>query len=157
MLLGVFVCACTSTPTPTTATRVLFGIGGVFVIGVGSLVLGVVLMFVYSARPGLLPGRDAAPSGTPDLILAPPADQSRCGCPTREETVIAPDLSNLPPGREPMSHDTAGRLRFQAHRVIRTRGDQLLMATSSHDSTLEAGVEQCGREETPRQARTRSK
>lgn len=31
---------------------VLFGIGGVFVIGVGSLLLGVVLMFVWAAFPG---------------------------------------------------------------------------------------------------------
>jgi amino acid transporter len=31
---------------------VLFGIGGVFVIGVGSLLLGVVLMFVWAALPG---------------------------------------------------------------------------------------------------------
>jgi len=31
---------------------VLFGVGGVFVIGVGSLLLGVVLMFVWAAFPG---------------------------------------------------------------------------------------------------------
>ena len=37
---------------------VLFGIGGVFVIGIGSLLLGVVLMFVWALFPAR--GRSSA-------------------------------------------------------------------------------------------------
>ena len=79
----------------------MFGIGGVFVIGIGSLVLGAVLMFVYSRiAPPFFRGQTLT-KGSHDLIL-PAGHHPRVGLPdSHEETVIAPDLSNLPPGQHP--------------------------------------------------------
>ena len=79
----------------------MFGIGGVFVIGIGSLVLGAVLMLIYSRiAPPFFRG-EILTKGSHDLIL-PPHHTAGIGLPdSHEETVIAPDLSNLPPGRHP--------------------------------------------------------
>jgi amino acid transporter len=44
LLLGVFVVACVEYADPAYGSTVLFGVGGAFVIGVGTLVLGVLLM-----------------------------------------------------------------------------------------------------------------
>ena len=60
-----------STPTPTTATPTLFGVGGVFLIGIGSLLLGVLLMVVYGrVAPAFFRGQTLL-RGTGDLLLEP--------------------------------------------------------------------------------------
>jgi amino acid transporter len=102
MLLGVFVEACIQYADPEYGFTVIFGVGGVFVVGIGTLVLGAILMFVYNAvAPAYFRG-ETLRAGTPDLLLEPPAEGSTLRLPdSHEETVIAPDRSNLPPGREP--------------------------------------------------------
>ena len=65
MLLGAFIIASYQYAAPDYGNTTLFGIGGVFVIGIGALLLGVVLMFIWNAsRPpssGARPCRSAAP------------------------------------------------------------------------------------------------
>src|SRR4029077_12521507 len=84
--------------------------------GIGSLLLGVVLMFVYQAiapayfRGETLPKRDSG-----DLVLV-----GGGGKPTgvrlpdsAERTVIAPDLSNLPPGETAIDPASCERIERQ--------------------------------------------
>jgi amino acid transporter len=48
MLLGAFVLSSVDYASPDAGATTVFGIGGVFVIGIGAIVLGAVLMLVYS-------------------------------------------------------------------------------------------------------------
>ncbi len=102
ILVVFFFIACKTYADPDYGYTAIGDIGGVFIIGIGSLLLGVVLMFVYQAiapayfRGETLPKRDSG-----DLVLV-----GGGGMPagvrlpdSRERTVIAPDLSNLPPGQ----------------------------------------------------------
>jgi amino acid transporter len=102
ILLVFFFIACKEYADPDYGYTSIAGIGGVFILGVGSLVLGLVLMFICQAafpayfRGETLPKRDSS-----DLVLV-----GGGGMPhgvrlpdSAERTVIAPDLSNLPPGR----------------------------------------------------------
>ena len=102
VLLVFFFIACKTYADSDYGYTSIGHLGGVFIIGIGSLLLGVVLMFVYQAiapayfRGETLPKRDSG-----DLVLI-----GGGGMPlgvrlpdSRERTVIAPDLSNLPPGR----------------------------------------------------------
>jgi hypothetical protein len=59
-------------------------------------------MLAYNAvAPAYFRG-ETLDSTRPDLLLEPPANPARIRLPdSYEETVIAPDRSNLPPGREP--------------------------------------------------------
>jgi hypothetical protein len=73
----------------------------VFILGIGSLALGIVLMLVCTRyfpayfRGETLPKRDAT-----DLVLAPGGGGPTLRLPdSAESTVIASDLSNLPPGQ----------------------------------------------------------
>jgi amino acid transporter len=102
MLLAALIQASITYASPDGGSTTVFGIGGVFVIGIGSLVLGAVLMFVYSRiAPPFFRGQTLT-KGSHDLIL-PPMHPVGLGLPdSREETVIAPDLSNLPPGQKPL-------------------------------------------------------
>ncbi len=101
LLLGAFVVAAYQYAAPDYGSTTFFGIGGVFVIGIGSLLLGVVLMVVYNAvRPEYFRGLTLPKRASGDLVLL-----GGGGRPvgtrlpdTTERTVIAPDLSNLPPG-----------------------------------------------------------
>ncbi|MDQ6688372.1 MAG: amino acid transporter, partial [Actinomycetota bacterium] len=112
LLLGAFLFASKTYADPNYGYTSLAGIGGVFVIGIGSLLLGVVLMFVYQAiapayfRGETLPKRDAA-----DLVLVGGGDRPvGVRLPdSREMTVIAPDLSNLPPGQTAVDPRTGER------------------------------------------------
>ena len=99
-MLAVFVLACIEYADPEYGETVLFGVGGVFVVGVGALVLGLLLMVVWNAvAPAFSQGRTML-RGTGDLLLQ--ADPPTVALPdSHEATVIAPDRSNLPPGREP--------------------------------------------------------
>jgi amino acid transporter len=102
LLLGVFIEACIQYADPAYGYTVLFGVGGVFVIGIGTLVLGAILMVIYARiAPAFFKG-ETLREGTPDLLLEVPEEGPTLRLPdSHEETVIAPDRSNLPPGREP--------------------------------------------------------
>jgi amino acid transporter len=101
LLLGAFIEASITYASPDAGATTVFGIGGVFVIGIGSLVLGALLMYAYSrVAPAFFRG-ETLTKGSHDLVLAP-AHPATLGLPdSHEETVIAPDLSNLPPGQHP--------------------------------------------------------
>ncbi|MCW2717840.1 MAG: hypothetical protein QOG20_1152 [Pseudonocardiales bacterium] len=101
-LLGAFIEASIGYANPAGGETVVFGIGGVFVIGIGALVLGGVLMLVYSrVNPPFFKGQTLVP-GSYDLVLDAEGGP-HLGLPDSEErTVIAPDLSNLPPGKDPV-------------------------------------------------------
>jgi amino acid transporter len=105
MLLAIFVLACIEFADPEYGSTVLLGVGGVVVIGIGTLLLGAVLMFVYNAiAPAYFRG-ETLRAGTPDLLLEAPEGPTLRLPDSHEETVIAPDRSNLPPGREPYNPD----------------------------------------------------
>lgn len=101
MLLGAFIIAAKLYSQSDYGETTLFGIGGVFLLGVGSLVLGVVLMEIYARiRPDYFAGRTLT-RGQAELVLAPGAGVvPHVGLPDsgKMPTVISPDLSNLPPG-----------------------------------------------------------
>ena len=99
-MLAVFALACVEYADPEYGETVFHGVGGVFVIGVGALLLGVLLMAVHARMaPAFFRGHTML-RGTGDLLLAP--DVATVALPdSHEATVVAPDLSNLPPGRQP--------------------------------------------------------
>jgi amino acid transporter len=69
LLLVVFVLACIQYADPTYGYTVIFGIGGVFVIGIGTMLLGVILMIIWNAvAPGFFRGETLRES-TPDVVL----------------------------------------------------------------------------------------
>lgn len=112
LLVGFFLYACKTYADPDYGYTSIGSIGGVFIIGVGSLVLGVVLMFVWQAvapayfRGETLPKRDSA-----DLVLVGGGDRPvGVRLPdSAERTVIASDLSNLPPGQTAVDPRTGER------------------------------------------------
>jgi len=79
----------------------IFGIGAQAVVGVGGLVIGAILMGVYwIMKPDFFRGKTLA-RRSEDLVLAPGEGRiATFGLPDsgRMPEVIAPDLSNLPPG-----------------------------------------------------------
>jgi len=101
-LLGAFLIAAYQYADPDFGETSIGGIGGVFLLGIGSLVLGLVLMFVWQARhPAYFRGETLPKRAADELLLArggtnPP----RVALPDSGDmaTVIAPDLSNLPSG-----------------------------------------------------------
>ena len=102
MLLGAFVIAAYQYAQPDYGDTEILGIGGVLVLGIGSLVLGVVLMYVWQARhPAYFRGETLPRLAADELLLAHGGTQlPRVALPDPGEmaTVIAPDRSNLPPG-----------------------------------------------------------
>src|SRR4051794_14633907 len=69
LLLGVFIEACIQYADPDYGYTVIFGVGGVFVIGIGTLLLGAVLMFVYNAiAPAFFRG-ETLHGEKPDVVL----------------------------------------------------------------------------------------
>ena len=113
LLLGAFIWACKTYADPDYGYTSLWGIGGVFLIGIGSLLVGVVLMEIYARiSPAYFQGETLPMRHSAELLLVP-ADGSvaQFGLPDSGEmpTVIAPDLSNLPPGRtavDPLTGET---------------------------------------------------
>jgi hypothetical protein len=79
----------------------IFGFGAVAVVGIGALVLGVILMVIWWAMaPDFFHGRTLRRRSA-DLLLEPAdASVAHLGLPDSGDvpTVIAEDLSNLPPG-----------------------------------------------------------
>jgi amino acid transporter len=101
LLLVAFVLACIQYADPAAGYTVVFGVGGAFVVGIGALVVGLLLMTAYNAvAPAYFRGETMRP-GTGDLLLEPDGVVTVALPDTNERTVIAPDRSNLPPGREP--------------------------------------------------------
>lgn len=80
----------------------IFGIGATAVVGVIGLLIGAVLMGIWALRqPDFFQGK-TLPRRSDDLLLAPGAGRvPTFGLPDsgRMPEVIAPDLSNLPPGQ----------------------------------------------------------
>jgi len=88
----------------------IFGVGAVAVVGIGSLLVGVVLLAAqWIAAPAYFQGRTLPKRSSGDLLLygqlAPGADPITLPD-SREATVIAPDLSNLPVGQAAIDPDT---------------------------------------------------
>ncbi len=102
ILLAAFVIASYQYADPEYGYTKLLGIGGVFVLGIGSLLLGVVFMYVWQARsPSYFRG-ETLPKRSDELVMAGGGSSvPTYGLPDSGEmpTVIAPDLSNLPPGQ----------------------------------------------------------
>jgi len=78
----------------------ILGFGAVAVVGIGALVLGVILMFVWWAMsPGFFTGKTLPRRA--DLLLEPAeGSAAHFGLPDSGDMpmVISPDLSNLPKG-----------------------------------------------------------
>ena len=110
LLLGAFLIACKQYAAKDYGSTVLLGIGGVFVIGVGALLVGAVLMMLaYYSAPAFFRGQTLP---TRDAVLAMPATAGQGGLRLPDSglpgVVIAPDRSNLPPGQttvEPAERD----------------------------------------------------
>lgn len=108
MLLAVFLYGLVQFAAPDWLTDdkgrnvTIFGIGAQAVVGVGGLLLGVVLMLVWWARhPGFFRG-ETLPKAKWDLVMETQGIRLPAfGLPDSgvQAQVIAPDLSNLPPGR----------------------------------------------------------
>ena len=101
LLVGAFLWAAKTYADPDYGYTSIGGIGGVFLLGIGSLLLGrrpdVRLPAVFA---GVLPGRDAAQAGRrPTWCWRRPAGPHLRLPDSAESTVIAADLSNLPPGQ----------------------------------------------------------
>lgn len=88
----------------------MFGFGAVAVVGVGALLLGVVLMVAWwIAAPPFFRGHTLERRSSADLVLLPATGvEATLGLPDSGEqpTVIAPDLSNLPPGETALNPET---------------------------------------------------
>jgi amino acid transporter len=119
MLLGAFLDASYNYAQPDYGNTTIFGIGGVFVIGIGALVLGGILMVVYRfVAPPFFHGETLARRGAHDLILAgmatsPLSERESIGLPGSgmPDIVIAPDLSNLPKGATTVDPQTGETIR----------------------------------------------
>ena len=101
ILLGAFIESSILYAAPDYGKTKMLGIGGVFVVGIGTLVLGVALMFVWRWRaPGYFRG-DTLTKATQEYVLEQEGGvDSGARLPdSHEAVIIAPDLSNLPPGR----------------------------------------------------------
>ena len=82
----------------------IFGIGAVAVVGVGSILIGAVLMLAWWLRsPDFFAGRTLNAT-TGILVLDAPGAGP-------EPTVIAPDFSNLPTGSVAVDEETGKRFR----------------------------------------------
>ena len=84
--------------------------GGVFIIGIGTLLFGVVLMIIWSRiAPAFFRGETLSKATHSELILAAaPTEVDTVRLPDAglPDLVIAPDLSNLPPGMTAVDLET---------------------------------------------------
>jgi amino acid transporter len=102
MLLGAFIDASYQYAQPDYGNTTVLGIGGVFVVGIGALLLGIVLMVAWRvAAPAFFSGTTLTRRSAHDLVLAGVASEAETvrlpdsGLP---DIIISPDLSNLPEG-----------------------------------------------------------
>ena len=88
----------------------IFGYGAVAVVGIGALALGVVMMFVWRiASQSYFKGLTLPRRSSSDLVLVPARGvEPMFGLPDSGDmpTVIAQDLSNLPPGETAVNPET---------------------------------------------------
>ena len=88
----------------------ILGFGAVAVVGIGALALGLVMMVIWwLMSPDFFRGRTLSRRSSADLVLAPPtAVDPMFGLPDSGDmpTVIAPNLSNLPPGETAVNPET---------------------------------------------------
>jgi amino acid transporter len=101
LLLGAFLIACKQYAASDYGETTFFGIGGVFVIGIGALLAGAVLMVItYLVMPAFFRG-ETLPRRDVVLMIDAVQDPSTLRLPDSglPDIVIAPDRSNLPPGR----------------------------------------------------------
>jgi amino acid transporter len=114
MLLAVFVYGLIQFAQPDWLTDengtnvTIFGIGAEAVVGIGGLLIGVVLMIVWRImRPDYFRGK-TLPRRSDDLVLSLEGTEPVFGLPDSRipPTIIAPDLSNLPPGQTPIDAET---------------------------------------------------
>lgn len=88
----------------------ILGYGAVAVVGVGALALGVVMMVIWwIASPDFFHGLTLSRRSSADLVLEPAVNvEPTLGLPDSGDmpTVIAPDLSNLPPGETAINPET---------------------------------------------------
>ncbi|MEO7017314.1 MAG: APC family permease [Leifsonia sp.] len=119
MLLAVFVYGVVSFSAPDWLVDAngknvtIFGIGAEAVVGVGGLLIGAVLMAIWWwRRPDYFRGR-TLPMRSDDLVLSAAGVAPRFGLPDSGDmpTVIAPDLSNLPPGHTAINAETGEPVR----------------------------------------------
>jgi len=88
----------------------IFGFGAVAVVGVGALALGLIAMVAWwIASPDYFHGLTLSRRSSADLVLVPAtAVEPMFGLPDSGDmpTVIARDLSNLPPGETAINPET---------------------------------------------------
>jgi hypothetical protein len=88
----------------------ILGFGAVAVVGIGALALGLVLMVIqWISAPDYFRGLTLSRRSSADLVLVPAtAVEPMFGLPDSGDmpTVIAPDLSNLPPGETALNPET---------------------------------------------------
>jgi hypothetical protein len=88
----------------------IFGYGAVAVVGIGALALGLVLMLIqWVTAPAYFKGLTLPRRSSSDLVLLPATGvEPMFGLPDSGDvpTVIAPDLSNLPPGETAVNPET---------------------------------------------------
>ena len=88
----------------------IFGYGAVAVVGIGALLLGVIAMFIWRVTaPDYFQGITLPRRNSTDLLLVPATGvEPMFGLPDSGDmpTVIAPDLSNLPPGETAINPET---------------------------------------------------
>ncbi|MDA2947506.1 MAG: APC family permease [Actinomycetota bacterium] len=88
----------------------ILGYGAVAVVGIGALALGVLMMVLWwLASPDFFHGLTLSRRSSADLVLEPAtAVEPTLGLPDSGDmpTVIAPDLSNLPPGETALNPET---------------------------------------------------
>ena len=88
----------------------IFGYGAVAVVGIGALALGVVAMAAqWLSAPDFFHGLTLSRRSSADLVLEPAVNvEPTLGLPDSGDmpTVIAPDLSNLPPGETAVNPET---------------------------------------------------
>ncbi len=110
MLLGAFVIASMQYADPEYGSTTLWGIGGVFILGIGALLLGVVFMVIWNViAPPFFRGETLDKRHSGDLVLSgEPLESVVVGLPDSglPDLVIAPDLSNLPEGTEALDLET---------------------------------------------------
>ncbi len=97
----------------------ILGFGAVAVVGIGALALGLVVMVIWwLMSPDYFLGRTLSRRSSADLVLAPPsAVDPMFGLPDSGDmpTVIAPDLSNLPPGETAVNPETGEEFTKEPH------------------------------------------
>jgi amino acid transporter len=128
MLLGAFVIASYQYAQPDYGSTTLWGIGGVFIIGIGALLSGVVLMVVWNViAPAFFRGETLSKRSSSDLILVVDTFEEEgprlpdSGLP---DLVIAPDLSNLPEGMTALDLESGVEIDSTSQlRALRTEQD----------------------------------